>query len=132
MQSIDEGKQMISIDEVNDILDEIAESLPPEFYKELNGGILLLPDEKISPYAVGNDLWILGEYTRNNLSGRYITIYYGSFMKLFGGLDRDALAEKLRETLVHEFTHHLESLAGERGLEVWDEEQLRDYLDRKK
>ena len=40
---------MIDIDEVEKILDEIATELPQEFYKELNGGILLLPRAKINP-----------------------------------------------------------------------------------
>ena len=41
---------MISIKETQELLDEIAESLPSEFYNGLNGGILLLPEEK--PYCI--------------------------------------------------------------------------------
>ena len=122
---------MFSIDDTQEILDEIAEGLPPEFFRDLNGGILLLPDEKISPYAVDGDLWILGEYVRGGLAGRMIKIYYGSFARMFPNHSRDAYEHRLRETLLHEFTHHLESLAGERGLEVWDEEQLAKYFERK-
>ena len=44
-------------------------------------------------------------------------------------MDEEALTEQLREVLRHEFTHHIESLAGERGLEIKDEQQIRDYLD---
>ena len=33
---------MISLAEVGDILDMLAEELPQEFYRELNGGILLV------------------------------------------------------------------------------------------
>ena len=58
---------MISIKETQELLDEIAESLPPEFYNGLNGGILLLPEEKPSPYSLDNDLWILGEYQRGGM-----------------------------------------------------------------
>lgn len=123
---------MITIEETQDILDEIAEGLPPEFFRGLNGGILLLPDTKMSPYAVDGDLWILGEYTHGGLAGRMIKIYYGSFQKMFGHASREAFAAQLEETLLHEFTHHLESLAGERGLEKWDEEQLENYFDRKR
>jgi hypothetical protein len=36
----------------------------------------------------------------------------------------------LAGTLKHEFRHHLESLAGERGLEIEDEQFLADYLRR--
>ena len=58
---------MVTIDEAQDMLNDIAEALPPEFYVGLNGGILLLPDEKMSPYAKNDDLFILGEYVRSNI-----------------------------------------------------------------
>ena len=119
---------MISIDKVQEILDDLAEELPKEFYKELNGGILLLPEEKKSPYAVGNDLYILGEYRVSPSMGRLISIYYGSFIRLFGHLGEDQLTHQLRHTLRHEFTHHLESLSGEKGLEIKDEEYINKYL----
>ena len=35
---------MISIDEFTEIMDDIAHELPDEFYCDLNGGILILPD----------------------------------------------------------------------------------------
>ena len=41
------------------------------------------------------------------------------------------MTEQLREVLRHEFTHHIESLAGGRGLEIKDEKQIRDYLNSK-
>ncbi|MEG2456131.1 MAG: metallopeptidase family protein, partial [Oscillospiraceae bacterium] len=59
--------------------------------------------------------------------GRYIRIYYGSFQSVCGDLDDDDLYEELYATLSHEFTHHIESLAGERGLELKDEEFLQEY-----
>jgi hypothetical protein len=62
--------------------------------------------------------------------GRYITIYYGSFSHVYGHLEKKALKEQLRETLKHEFTHHIESLAGERGLEIKDARYIADYLNR--
>lgn len=40
---------MIEIEEFEKMLDEIADELPQEFYKELNGGILLLPRAKTNP-----------------------------------------------------------------------------------
>lgn len=121
---------MISIDEVQVILDELAEELPKEFYKELNGGILLLPEAKISPYAKGDDLYILGEYRVSHSMGRLISIYYGSFEKLYGHASKEELTARLRHTLRHEFTHHLESLAGEKGLEIKDAQFINKYLDK--
>ena len=61
--------------------------------------------------------------------GRYINLYYGSFSIVYGDLTDVELKEELYATLAHEFTHHVESLAGERGLELKDEaylEQLRE------
>ena len=110
----------MTIDRMEEILNEIAEEIPKDFYKYLNGGILLIPDCKIHPKAVNNDLFVLGEYHIDRDLGRYIIIYYGSFQYIYGYLPEIRLREKLKEVLVHEFTHHLESLAGERDLEIKD------------
>lgn len=118
--------EFISIDRMHEMLDEIAEELPVEFFNKLNGGIVLLPEEKISDDAIYNDLFTLGEYHRSGI-GRYIKIYYGSFKRVFHYLSEDELKEKLRETLVHEFVHHLEGLAGLRDLEIEDSMNLEEY-----
>ncbi len=123
---------MIDIDEVEKILEELASELPREFYKELNGGILLLPQVKRNPVGQSDDLYVMGEYHRGGSMGRYIVIYYGSFERLYGHLGRNALKKKLAHTLKHEFTHHLESMAGERDLEKEDEKFLEDYLKKNK
>ncbi|MDR1778898.1 MAG: metallopeptidase family protein [Clostridiales Family XIII bacterium] len=120
---------MVTIDEMQDILDELAEELPPVFYEELNGGILLLPEAKRSEYAQGDDLYILGEYHHTHNMGRYISIYYGSFVRLFGeNAPVERVRAELRKTLRHEFTHHLESLAGEDDLEKYDASKLGSYF----
>ena len=118
---------MITIERVHEMLEEIAESFPPEFFKELNGGISLLPDVKYSPHTKAGDLYILGEYHRN-VMGRYIYIYYGSFLRVHGRLSPPAFYRELKKTVAHEFTHHLEDLSGERGLEIRDEVELEEYL----
>lgn len=121
---------MVTIDEAQVMLDDIAESLPEAFYNELNGGILLLPDVKFSDHARKDDLYILGEYVRDHVMGRLIYIYFGSFERVYGHLTPEGFKRQLRETLLHEFTHHMESLAGERGLEKKDEADLDRYLQR--
>ena len=122
---------MISIDEMQAMLDGIAESLPEEFYTRLNGGIILMPQAKRDRRKGAESLFILGEYHNGGNLGRYITIYYSSFERVYGHLSKERLAEQLDGTLRHEFRHHLESLAGERGLEIEDEQFLADYLMRK-
>jgi hypothetical protein len=76
---------------------------------------------------MNNDLFTLGEYHYSYSMGRYICMYYGSFAALYGHLPPEEFKVQLRETLRHEFTHHLESLAGEKDLEIEDERQLAKY-----
>ena len=119
---------MISIEEMEAMLDEFASELPQEFYKELNGGILLLPEAKFHEQSQNNGLYIMGEYYRGGNMGRYIAIYYGSFEGVYGHAPVEVLRTELRKTLRHEFRHHLESLGGERDLEVIDEINIAKYL----
>ncbi|MPM13541.1 hypothetical protein SDC9_59898 [bioreactor metagenome] len=116
---------MLSFDQVGDLLDEICEKFPPAFFAELNGGVCLLPEAKPDPEA-GPELYTMGEYCHDSM-GRYINIYYGSFAALAGNLNTAELAEELYATLSHEFTHHMESLAGERGLERKDEAFMEEF-----
>jgi hypothetical protein len=117
-----------SIDEVHKILDEIAEKIPPGFFNKLNKGIILLPEYKLHPYSKKNNkLYVMGNYSKD-ITGRQIKIYYGSFKKVYDGIPLNVLREKLKDTLLHEFTHHLESLAGEKGLEIKDAKALKKYL----
>jgi len=117
---------MIDFDEFAEILDEIANNLPKEIYVRLNGGVNLQPNYKIHPDSIANDLYTLGEYNYNEL-GRYINIYYGSFMRTYGRLSADELEKEIEHTLKHEFVHHLESLAGEKDLEVEDAVFIEKY-----
>ena len=121
---------MISIDEMETMLDEIAQELPKELFRELNGGVVLLPGIKMNDHSVANDLYIMGEYHRSAAMGRYIAIYYGSFVRVHGHLPKDRIKAQLKKTLQHEFTHHLESLSGTRDLEIEDERQIDEYLRR--
>jgi len=120
---------MISIDEMQELLDDIAAEFPEAFFKELSGGIVLVNRAK---RGAEDGLFVLGEYTQGGGLGRYIAIYYGSFARVYGQLDRHAMKVQLRETLSHEFTHHLESMAGVRDLEIEDERQLDQFRRRKK
>ena len=113
---------ILSIDEVYDILEEVYAELPEPLFNGLNGGVLLLEDEVPDPEA-GPDIYIMGEYCWDEM-GRYINIYYGSFAAVLYDEPREVWVDELRVTLRHELTHHVEGLAGERGLERWDEEEL--------
>ena len=118
---------MFSIDEVNEMLDEIAMELPDGVFRELNGGVSLLPDTKISTAAPDGGLYTLGEYRRDQM-GRYIVLYYGSIRAVYGRDSREELYANLKKLLSHELTHHIEALAGERDLEREDERMINEYL----
>ena len=118
------------IDEVEEILEEICESIPSYAYEHLNGGIILTEERKFHQESYAEDLLIMGEYQRSIL-GNMIKIYYGSFMDLYRFSARERLKEKLEEVLLHEFTHHLEFLANEWGLVIEDNKFLEEYRKRK-
>ena len=121
---------MIELDKINEMLDEIAHTLPQEIYEQLNGGVVLVPDIKYHPQARSNDLYIMGEYHRDRMMGRYIIIYGGSFQQLYGNSTEEQMKKQLEKTLKHEFVHHIESLAGEKDLEVEDAVKLQKYRER--
>lgn len=116
---------VLTIDEVYDLLDELAAEIPEALFDSLNGGVLLLEEELPDPDA-GEDVYIMGEYCWDEL-GRYINIYYGSFAALLADEPREVWEDELRITLRHELTHHVEGLAGERSLERRDSEQLEAF-----
>ena len=117
---------ILSFDEAGDLLDQMAEEFPEAFYQELNGGISLLPEARED--SQGEDLYIMGEYC-NDMMGRYINLYYGSFAALAEqeNWTEEDWEDELYTTLSHEFTHHIEGLAGERGLEIKDELEMEEY-----
>lgn len=116
---------MLTIDEVNDLLDEMAEGFPAALFDGLNGGVNLLeeavPDEEFPE----GEMYILGEYCEDGL-GRYINLYYGSFVALAEreDWDRQTWEEELYTTLSHELTHHMESRGGLHALDDRDAEEL--------
>ena len=101
---------VLTFDEVGERLDAMAEEFPPVFYRELNGGISLLPESVEDPEFPPGEIYIMGEYCDDQM-GRYIQLYYGSFA---------ALAEK-EDWTVEAWD---EGLAQEFGLDRKDEEEL--------
>ena len=118
---------MITFEECAQMLDKIADSMPYELYRDLNGGISLLPKMKVHPKALHNDLFILGEYIRNSL-GNAIVFYYGSINRVYGKLSREEYYKQLERILHHEVRHHNEYLAGCDDLGVIDKLEIEEYL----
>ena len=116
---------VLSIDQVNDLLDEMAEQFPEALFDGLNGGVNLLEESVPDEEFPEEELYILGEYCEDAL-GRYINLYYGSFAALAKSEDWgiDVWTDELQTTLAHELTHHLEALGGLHGLDDRDAEEL--------
>jgi len=120
-----------TFDEVADLLDEMAETFPPVFFEELNGGILLEEEAKEDPLFPPGEMFFMGEYIQDSYLGRSINLYYGSFLASARNEDWDeeTWQNELYTTLAHEFTHHVESLANDHSLDDQDEEDMLRYLE---
>ena len=119
---------ILTIDRVNDLLDDMADSFPAALFDGLNGGINLLEEAKPDPEFPEGEMYILGEYC-DDLLGQYINLYYGSFAALAEkeNWGREDWEDELYTTLAHEFTHHIEGLALEGGLDRKDEAELAEF-----
>ena len=103
---------MITFDEFTKIAEEELEKLPDYVRDELNGGVLTDPRAYLHPARVADDLYILGTYSSDPVLGKQIVLYYGSFTASMGYAGEDAFRAQIRDTLRHEFRHHLETRAG--------------------
>ena len=119
---------ILTIDQVNDLLDDMAEEFPEVLFRELNGGVNLLEEAKPDPEFPPGEMYILGEYC-NDVLGLYVNLYYGSFAALAEkeGWDQDTWEDELWTTLSHELTHHMENLSGLHALDDRDAEELAQW-----
>jgi len=117
----------ITFEEFGIMLDEIVDSMPKEIFVNLNGGISLQEDAPLHPESEGDHLFVMGRYHSGGRLGRYINIYYGSFMAVYGKRNREFIRAEIDRVLRHEFLHHLESMAGEKDLEVEDAIRIAKY-----
>ena len=116
---------MLTFEESEEAIAQMVEDLPQEILEGLNCGISLRHDTLYDD----DGLVILGQYHVEPMGlGRYVTINYGSMVVVYGHLSKNAFRKKLKYVLHHELTHHLESLAGDRSLEVQDAIDKRKYL----
>ena len=118
---------VLSFEQAGDLLDTLAESFPEALFDGLNGGVNLqeeaVPDQEFPKGQV----YILGEYC-DDLLGRYINLYYGSFAALLEEEDEEVWKDEIFATVAHEFTHHLEEDAGLHNLDDKDLEFLQEAL----
>lgn len=129
---------LLTFDQAGEALDALAEGFPEVLFNGLNGGVNLLEEAVPDPEFPEGEMYILGEYC-DDLLGRYINLYYGSFAALAEqeDWDRQTWEEELRTTLSHELTHHMEARGGLHTLDdrdaaelaAWREEYKTEYDD---
>ena len=103
---------MLSFEDFTRVLNEEVEALPEYVHEKLNGGVLADSSVYLHPGRVADDLYIFGTYSSDPVFGKQIVLYYGSFTAVLGDSSESAYREKIRETVRHEFLHHLETRAG--------------------
>ena len=116
---------VLTFDQAGDLLDQLAEDFPEALFEELNGGVNLLEDAVPDPEFPQGEMYVMGEFC-DDLLGRYINLYYGSFAALAEkeGWTEEDWSGELRQTLSHELTHHMESRGGLHALDDKDEAQM--------
>ena len=122
---------MLTFDEFAAIAEEETAALPPYVYDELNGGVVVDQNAYLHPARLEDDLYILGTYSSNPVMGKQIVLYYGSFTASLGTAGEAVYRAQIRETLRHEFRHHLETRAGLFGagtLVEEDKEKMMTYF----
>ena len=104
----------ISYETFREIVSEEMDLLPQYVFDELTGGVLVERRARLSPDSVDNDLFLMGLYNWGGL-GKQVTLFYGSFVEVYGAAEEAVYRKHIRETLRHEFRHHMETRAGEFG-----------------
>lgn len=123
-----ESEYRYSKEEVLDMLNELYDEIPSYVFNNLNLGVIMADEVMMHPDSrEDKPLYTLGHYKYSRM-GRQVVIYYGSFMKCFSYLDKEALKSRLRSTLRHELVHHMENQAREDHLEREDFYTHQEYL----
>ena len=123
---------MIDLEKYRQIVSELMDELPEEFFRELSGGVIVSEATKVPDYARRNELYTLGEY-QFYAGIRQVVMYKGSFDRCYPHAGPEEAKELLRGILRHEFRHHLEYLGNvhnSSSLEAEDERKKQAYLDR--
>lgn len=121
---------MISMEEYRNIVSELMDEFPEEFYRELTGGVVVSEALVIPDYASGNDLFTMGQY-QISAGVRQIILFKGSFDRVYSRADTETARAILRGILRHEFRHHIESIGrihNSASLEAEDERRKQEYL----
>lgn len=102
----------MTLDRFTEITEEELALLPEYVHEELNGGVIVDPAAYLHPARVRDDLFVLGIYSTDPVLGKQIVLYFGSFTAVMRNASDERYRMRIRDTLRHEFLHHLETRAG--------------------
>ncbi len=114
---------MVDIEEFTSMVESVMDELDPRYLEGLNGGVLVLEEVRQHWDAPPGTL-VLGEYVVRPWLGSHIAIYYGSFVSVYPGMDRQRLLLRVRDVVLHELRHHVETRAGVKDLALADRERI--------
>jgi hypothetical protein len=103
---------MLTFEEFAGMVEEEVKALPEYVHDKLDGGVLADSNAYLHPGRVADDLYIMGTYSVDPVFGKQIVLYYGSFQSVLGNAPESVWRGKIRETVRHEFLHHMETRAG--------------------
>ncbi|MBF0408987.1 MAG: metallopeptidase family protein [Candidatus Riflebacteria bacterium] len=85
--------------------------IPKKFRKEIS--LYNIQKKTLPSPERMKGLYILGTYQHfTGFTGPVISIYYGSFRKIFPGADLKRIYSEIKKTLFHELLHHWEAKSG--------------------
>ncbi|MBQ9408687.1 MAG: hypothetical protein IJU28_04765 [Clostridia bacterium] len=91
-------------DRFAELLGELAESMPEEFFRDLNGGVAVSEEA-----AEDENGLVFGVYRHDRVLGRWIEMYYGSFIEAYSEEEIPAALERELRRLLR---RHMLELAG--------------------
>lgn len=121
---------MHTFDEIAGYLDDIIDDIPEYVTKSLSGGVYLIPEAKHHPTLPFPQYVVMGEYIRDPVLGPHIHVYYNSIMSRYVDASEAEIKKALREIVLHEFRHHVETNAGCRDLELEDKQFVQNAMEK--
>ncbi|MGE5373145.1 MAG: metallopeptidase family protein [Solirubrobacterales bacterium] len=112
-----------TFDEFADLVEQAVDQIPPRFCRDLTGGFNVQRESRRD-----GKFFIMGEYVEGGHLGCFIVFYYGSFAAVLGDQPHPVWDREIRETVLHEMQHHIESLAGRDDLARQEKAELAAIL----
>lgn len=98
--------------------DRVTAGMDRAVLERLNLGVAVSPDTNVVREPDGTASFVLGTFTANQVLGKQVELYYGSFIEVHRSLQPGEWSEAIEEVVRHELRHFLEHLQGRRDLAV--------------